>query len=49
MALENVKGVLFWPFTAKQMGIVGSVVRGQLIALSTLFREMDVWYESAAK
>lgn len=49
MALENVKGVLFWPFTSKQMGIVGRVVKGWVIALSTRFRKMDVWYESTAK
>lgn len=49
MVLENVKGVLFWPLAGQQMGIVGNVVRGRVITLSTLFfREMDVWYENAA-
>lgn len=47
LALEKVKAVLFWQFTGRQMDIVESVVRG-VIALSTLFRKMDVWYENTA-
>lgn len=34
MAFEKVKGMLFWQFTGKQMGIVESVVRGSVMALS---------------
>lgn len=33
---ENVKGVLVWSFTGKQTGIVRSLLKGRVIAVSTL-------------
>lgn len=33
---ENVKGVLVWDFTGEQTGIVRSLLKGRVIAVSTL-------------
>lgn len=36
MACENVKGVLIWCFLGKQAGVLRSLLKGRLIAVSTL-------------